>query len=143
VVALAPDQHKTCGMRARVLNGGATYKAPWTAGPRAAAEIKEAATWYRRAAMAAHTPAGKQIYEERASECDEFADPLLVEQAAKAAKARAAAKAEAAEALMVAEAKAAAAAEELLAEEEKEKTQAASTKSKSKQSKTKKGKGKR
>ena len=116
-------------------------EAQWSAGPRTAAEIKEAATWYQRTAMVARTPQDKLRYEQFARACDEVADPLLAEEEAKASKARAAADAEAAEALKVAEAKAAAAAEELLAEEEKEK-QAASTKaSKAKQGKGKKVKG--
>ena len=109
---------------------------------RGAAEIKEAATWYRRAAMVAATPADKLRYEQLAQDCDEFADLLLAEEDAEAAKARAAAKAEEAKALKVAEAKAAAAAEELLAEEEQEK-QAASTKAGKATPKGKKGKGRR
>ena len=159
VVALAPDDINVCTMRARVLSGEALSKAPWNVGMRTAAEIKEAATWYRRGAMVAHTPADKQRHEQHALRCDEFADPLLAEEAAEAAKARAAAKAEAskaraaseaeaAEALKVAEAKATAAAEELLAEEEQEKHiekqhqrhQASTKAGKSKQSKGKKGK---
>ena len=145
VAALSPDRHESCGMRARVLSGDALSKAYWTAGPRTAAEIKEAASWYRRGAMVAHTPADEQRHERLARRCDEYADPLLAEEEVEAAKARAAAEAEAAEALKVAEAKAAAAAEELLAEEEEEKTQAAaSTKvGKAKPDKGKKGKGKR
>ena len=152
VVAAAPNRHETCSMRARVLSGDALGKAPWNVGPRTATEIKEAATWYRRAARGTLTPAGKQLYERAASHFDEFADPLLAKEEAEAAKARAAAEAEAAkvraakqaeamEALKVAEAKAAAAAEELLAEEEKEKEQA-STKG-GKALKGKKGKGMR
>ena len=150
VAALAPDDAVACATRARVLSGGALIKPNWNAGPRAAAEVKEAATWYRRAAKT--TRAGKQIYEQLASKCDEYADPLLAEEEAEAAKARAAAEAEAAEAraaaeaeaaeaLKVAEAKAAAVAEELLAEEKQEK-QAASTKAgKATQVKGKKSKG--
>ena len=130
-------------MRAYVLGGDALGKATWNAGPRTTAEIKETATWYRRAAMLTLTPAVKLLYERVASLCNEFADPLLAKEEAEAAKARAAAEAEAAEARKVAEAKACAAAEELLADEENEK-QAASTKAaKAKQSKGKKGKGKR
>ena len=154
VVAVAPDKHKTRAMRAHVLMGGALYKVTWNAGPRMAAEIKEAATWYRRAAMAARMPMGKQLYEQSASELDEIADPLLAKEEAEAAKARAAAEAEAAkaraaaeveaaEAMKVAEAKAAAAAEELLAEEENEKEQASTKAGKTKQGKGNKGKGKR
>jgi len=155
VVALEPDEAVSCAMRARILLGGdALYKAPWNVGLRTAAEVKEAATWYRRAAIVAYTPADKWRFEQHASQIDEFADPLLAEEEAEAAKvraaaeaeaaeARAAAKAEAAQALKVAEAKAAAAAEELLAEEEKEKMQATTKAGKAKQSKGKKGKGRR
>ena len=150
VVAVEPDTPNTCAMRGLVLSacrdGGVQWVSPpWNVGPRTAAEIKEAATWYRRASKLALTPADRQKHEKSASRCDAVADPLLAEEEAEAAKARAAAKAEAAEALKVAEAKAAAAAEELLAEEEKEKQQqAASTKGgKAKQGKGKKGKGKR
>ena len=155
MVALAPGGHMQCGMRARVLCGGAISKAHWNVGPRTAAEIKEAATWYRRAARVSHTPADKQRHQ-LASQCDEYADPLLAKEEAEAAvaraaaeteaeRARAAAEAEAAEALKVAEAKAKAAAEELLADEEKAKQQAtaSTTVGKAKQGKGKKGKGKR
>ena len=143
VVAVAPEEPHPCCMRARVLIGDALSKADWNAGPRTAAEIKEGASWYRRAAQTTLIPADTLPYERTASHCDEVADPLLAEEEAEASKARAAAAAEEAEALKVAEAKAAAAAEELLAEEEEEK-QAASTKvAKAKQAKGKKGKGKR
>jgi len=150
VVALASDEALACAMRGRealacamrgrVLMGAALYEAQWNASPRTAAEIKEAATWFRRAAMVAHTPAVKQRHEEHASLCDEYAGPLLAEEDAEAAKARAAAAAEEAEALKVAEAKATAAADELLAEEEKEKQRAAAS---SKADQTKQGKGKK
>ena len=161
VVALAPDRHQPCAMRACVLVGDTFSKphwkegAHWNVGPRTAAEVKEAATWYRRAAMLTRSPAGKLRCDRIARHCDEYADPLLAKEAAEAAKAhaaaeaeaaaaRAAAEAEAAEALKVAEAKATAAAEELLAEEEKEKQQAAKkTASKTKEGKGKKGKGRR
>jgi len=154
-VAVAPDEDMPCVMWARVLSGDALSKAPWNAGPRTAAEIKEAATWYRRAAMLTSAPSRKKRYDNLATQCDEFADPLLVEQEAEAAaaraaaeaeaaKARAAAEAEEAKAMKVAEAKAAAAAEELLAEEVKEKQQAANkTAGKAKEGKGKKGKGRR
>ena len=149
VVAVTPDHHKASALRARVLSGDALEKASWHAGPRTATEIKEVATWYRRAAKVTPAPSGKLLYERLASHFDEFADPLLAKEEAEAAtartaaeaeaaKARAAAKAEAVEALKVAEAAAAAAAEELLAEEEKEKQQAST---KAKQVKGKKGKG--
>ena len=143
VVAVAPDSNDACAMRARVLCGGALFKAPWNAGPRTAAEIKEAAAWYRRAAMLTRTPATKLRFDNEARQCDEYADPLLAKEEAEAEKARAAAEAEAAKALKLAEAKAAAAADELLAEEEKEKQQASTKAGKAKQGKGKKEKGKR
>ena len=148
VVALAQGLGGAYGMRARVLCGDALSKAPWNAGPRTAAEIKEAASWFRRAAEATGAtliPSAKLRCEQQASACDEYADPLLAEEEAEAAKVRAAEKAEAAEALKAAETKAAAAAEELLAEEDEEKqVAAASTKGgKAKQGKGKKGKGRR
>ena len=143
VVAVAPDRHMPYTMRARVLSGDAVFgNAHWNAGPRTAAEIKEAATWYRRAAMLTPGPSGKLRYDKLASKCDEFADPLLVEQEAETAAARAAAEAAAAEALKEAEAKATAAAEELLAEEVKAEQQASAKASKTK-GKGKKGHGKR
>jgi len=151
VVALAPDQDQPCAMLARVLSGDS--RLPRSVGPRAAAEIKEAATWYRRAARVTRIPADKLRYDDLARNCDEIADPLLAKEEAEAAKARAAAEAEAAkaraateaeaaEAMKVAEAKAATAAEELLAEEEKEKQQVSTKAGKAKQRKGKKDKGK-
>jgi len=154
VVAVAPEAVAACGMRAFVLCGS-LGKAPWNVGPRAAAEIKEAATWYRRAAMVSSIRADKLRSEDLARKCDDLADPLLAEEEAEAAaarvaaeveaaKARAAAEVEAEAARKVAEAKATAAAEELLAEEEKEKQKGGSTKpGKTKQGKGKKGKGTR
>jgi len=143
VATLAPDKPQSCCMRASVLSGGAHFKASWNVGPRTAAEIKDAAAWYRRSAMVAHTPVDKHRFEQHALRCDEFADPLLAEEEAEAAKVRAAAEAEEAEALEVAEANAAAAAEELLAEEEKEKEQAEASTKAGKAPKGKKGKSRR
>jgi len=144
VVAVTPDGHQPCAMRALVLAGDTLGKAHWNAGPRTAAEIKEAATWYRRSVMVSRSSQDIQLrYEDRACRLDAVADPLLAEEEAEAAKARAAAKAEATEALKVAEAKATAAAEELLADEEKEKQQASTKAGKAKQGKGKKSKGKR
>ena len=133
-------------MRAFVLCGDALIDAPWNAGPRKAGEVKEAATWYRHAAMVAYAPAEKQRLEDLAHACDEFADPLLAWGKSLVAKAREAAKVKAKEALMVAEAKANAVAEELLAEEEKEKKQqldVSGKAGKAKHGKVKKGKSKR
>ena len=143
VVAASSDEPQPCAMRGRVLMGAALYEPQWNAGPRTAAEIKEAATWHRRTVMLAHTSQDKLLYEDLACRCDAVADPLLAEEEKEASKARAAAAAEEAEALKVAEAKAQSAAEELLAEEEKEKAQAAGTKPGKAKNKGKKGKGKR
>ena len=138
-----------------MLRGDALSTAPWNAGPRTAAEIKEAATWYWRGARVSLAPVDKQRCAQHASACDHYADPLLAAEKAEVEKARAATKAEAAEALKAAEekamlaraaaeAKALAAAEELLAEEAKEKQQAAASTTASKtKGKVKKGKGKR
>ena len=143
VVVASSDNSQPCAMRGRVLMGAALYEPQWNAGPRTAAEIKEAATWHRRTVMLAHTSQDKLLYEDLACRCDAVADPLLAEEEKEASKARAAAAAEEAEALKVAEAKAQSAAEELLAEEEKEKAQAAGTKPGKAKNKGKKGKGKR
>tara|TARA_B110001452_G_scaffold26754_1_gene20994 strand:+ start:1558 stop:2379 length:822 start_codon:yes stop_codon:yes gene_type:complete len=144
VVAIAPNDASAPKMRGCVLSGGAVFETSWNAGPRTAAEIKEAATWFRRAASVDYSQAARRHYEESASRCDAVADLMLAKEEAEAAKARATAKLEAAEALKVAEAKAKAAADELLAEEEKEKQKGASTKpGQTKQGKGKKGKGKR
>ena len=140
---MAPDSPDACAMRARVLSGDAIFHdTKWNVGPRTAAEIKEAATWYRHAAKQAYCPADALIDERNASACDAVAGPLLAEEEREAAEARVAAEAVAAEALKVAEAKATAAAEQLLDEEEKEK-QAASSKPSKAKGKGKKGKGKR
>ena len=154
VLASVLDDAYTCAMRARVLSGDALSKAAWNVGPRTAAEVKEAATWYRRAARVTSVPVDTQRDERLATRCDAVADPLLAKEdaeaakarvgaEAEAAKARAEAEAEAAEVRKVAEAKATAAADELLAEEEKEKQQASTKAGKTKQGKGKKGKGKR
>ena len=145
VVAITPDDYGACSFRACVLSGCAVVENhTWDVGPRTAAEIKEAVTWFHRAARTVGTSAMKLRFEDYARRCDKVASPLLAEEEAEAAKARAAAEVAAADALAAAEAKAKVAADELLAEEEKEKTQTASnTASKAKQGKGKKGKGKR
>jgi len=143
VVALVPDQASPCEMRAHVLVGSNSF---WDVGARTSEETKEAATWFRRAAMVTRTPAAKAIHEQNADRCEGLAERRLAEEEAEAAKARVsreAAEAETAEALKVAEAKAAAAAEELLAEEEKEMQAASAKASKAKQGKGNKGKSNR
>ena len=99
VVALTPDDDYACSMRASVLAGGIVWEAPWNAGPRTAAEIKEAASWNHRAARVAGLPVDEWRFEQLAQDCDAFADLLLVNEEAEAAKVRAAAEVEAAEAM--------------------------------------------
>ena len=139
VVAVAPDGIQPCSMRGFVLSCRYGLSAGlWNVEPRTAAEIKEAATWYRHAAR----ESSKELFETWASQCDKIAGQLLTKEEIDAASARAAEEIEAEKARVAAEAKAKAAAEELLAEEEKEKQQAVSntTGGKAKQGKGKKGK---
>ena len=144
VVAITPDEYSACSFRACVLSGCAVVENhTWDVGPRTAAEIKEAVTWFQRAARAVETSAVRLRYEDYARRCDKAAARLLAEEEVEAAKARAAAEVAAADALAAAEAKAKVAADELLAEEETEKKQASTKAGKMKQVKGKKGKGKR
>ena len=144
VVAFAPGTSHACSMRAHMLSGDALFKVPWNAaGPRTAAEIKEAATWFRRSARAALAPGETLFCEDCARHCDAVADPLLAKEEAEEAAALRAAEIKVAKAREAAEAKATAAAEELLAEEEKDKEQSAKKKAGQAKGKGKKGKGKR
>jgi len=133
VVAAAPDYTNACMVRAGALAAlypSCSFQDHLIPGPRTAAELKEAATWFRRAEKSG---SGTRSLEVCASECDCRADGML---------------AEAAEALdatrRAAEDKANAAAEELLAEEEKEKEKTQTqTVAGTTVSKTKQGKGKK
>jgi len=92
VVALAPDKIQPCSMRACVLSGDAVFcDGHWNVGPRTAAEIKEAASCYRRAAILAFAPAFKLGFERAARQCDEAADKLQAKEKAEVDKACAAA----------------------------------------------------
>ena len=137
VVAAAPDYTNACMVRAGALAAlypSCSFQDHLIPGPRTAAELKEAATWFRRAEKSG---SGTRSLEVCASECDCLADGMLAE----AAGALDAAESEAAATRKAAEDKANAAAEELLAEEEKEKektqtqTAAGATVSKTKQGK--------
>ena len=66
VVRAAPDDGSANAMRAQVLCGRCVG---WKAGPRSAAELKEAATHYDRAAAMHPAPAGKAHYAGHAAEC--------------------------------------------------------------------------
>ena len=144
VVALVPDTSLACVMRATVLSRGTGWSQLDDPETRTALELKEAASWWRRAARATREPATTSLeYEARATFLDKHADRLLAKAEAEAKKARATAEVEAAATRKAAEEKADAAAEELLAEEEKEKQQKSTKAGKAKPGKGKKGKGKR
>ena len=66
VVRAAPDNGEAIEMRGRVLRGG---DSPWEAGPRSAAELKEAATHYERAAALCPAPAVKAELADLAAWC--------------------------------------------------------------------------
>ena len=63
---MAPDDDAAHQMRAHVLGG--TYDA-WELGPRSAAELREAATHYERAAALASAPAAKAEFTDFAEWC--------------------------------------------------------------------------
>ena len=60
VVTAAPDYGRANEMRAIVLEG--QHGASWGAGPRSAAELREAATHYERASALHPAPAGKAAF---------------------------------------------------------------------------------
>ena len=66
VVRVLPGNDAANQMRAVVLRGRC---AAWGAGPRSAAELREAATHFERAAALHTAPAGKAALEERAAWC--------------------------------------------------------------------------
>ena len=106
VVAAATDEARpACWMRARVPSGDAVSHACWDAGPRTAAEVTEAATWYHRATRINASIGGPRgdtsLDETNARRCDKAASRMLAGEEAQAA----AAKAEAADALKMAEAR--------------------------------------
>eukprot|EP00964_Phaeocystis_antarctica_P013866 scaffold7608_cov62-Phaeocystis_antarctica.AAC.1 len=73
VVRVAPDEALANAMRAMVLSvmcGG------WEVGPRSAAELKEAAAHFERAAALHHAPAGKANLTGHAARCHRLADAI-------------------------------------------------------------------
>ena len=75
VVRAAPDDVQASQMRAMVLSG---YRVggSWEVGPRSAAELKEAAMHYDRAATLCHAPAGKAQLTGRADWCHRQAEVM-------------------------------------------------------------------
>ena len=71
VVRVAPDYGQANQMRAGVLSG---MTGAWEAGPRSAAELKEAATHYDRTAVLCPAPAGRAEFTEFADICRRLAE---------------------------------------------------------------------
>ena len=74
VVRAKPDDEVANRMRARVLWGQIPA---WEAGPRSAAELREAATHWERAAALSHAPAAKADFEDAAEQCRRDAEAML------------------------------------------------------------------
>lgn len=70
VVRAAPDDAEAQQMRAIVLTG---RNPAWEAGPRSAAELREAATHYERAAALCPAPFGKANFARNADLCRRWA----------------------------------------------------------------------
>ena len=66
VVRAAPDDSQARQMRALVLRG---LRVAWEAGPRSAAELREAVAHYDRAAALCPAPAMKELFNEDAAVC--------------------------------------------------------------------------
>ena len=73
VVLAAPDDEGTHDMRAEVMCG---QNAAWVAGPRSAAELREAATHFERTAALCSAPAMKADLAVRADRCRRWADAV-------------------------------------------------------------------
>ena len=73
VVRAAPDDLGANEMRSTVLSG---QDDAWDAGPRSAAELREAATHFERAAALCPAPVGKAGLADCAQECRRRADAM-------------------------------------------------------------------
>ena len=73
VVRAAPDDATANKMRAVVLTGACPA---WEAGPRSAAELREAAAHYDRAAALSSAPAVKAEYADMAARCRTMAEDI-------------------------------------------------------------------
>ena len=73
VVRAAPDDMQANQMRANALGGMCGV---WERGPRSAAELKEAAAHFERAAALHHAPAGKANLTGHAARCHRLADAM-------------------------------------------------------------------
>ena len=66
VLRAVPNETRAHSMRAMALSG---FSAAWEAGPRSAAELKEAATHFERAGALINAPAAKAQYASLADRC--------------------------------------------------------------------------
>jgi len=73
VVRAAPDEVETNRMRAVVLRG---LSRAWEVGPRSAAELREAAAHFERAAALNPAPAGKAAHADEAAWCRNEAEVM-------------------------------------------------------------------
>ena len=74
VVRAAPNAESAIDMRAYVLSG--VLDGAWEAGPRSAAELKEAAAHFDRSAALCDAPAGKAQFARRADHCRSRAEVM-------------------------------------------------------------------
>ena len=75
-VRAAPNEAIVLSMRADVLSGRCCGSGAWEAGPRSAAELKEAATHYERAAALFYAPAAKAFHVSIAASCRSRAEAM-------------------------------------------------------------------
>ena len=73
VVRAAPNHVAANGMRASILRGACCA---WEAGPRSAAELKEAATHFEQAAALSPAPGLKAVLAENAANCRSLAEAM-------------------------------------------------------------------
>ena len=79
VLRAAPNANAALGMRAMVLSGrGARDGGAWEAGPRSAAELKEAATLFDRSAALCDAPVWKTMLSRLADWCRSKAMAMLL-----------------------------------------------------------------
>ena len=76
VVRAAPDDAESNQMRALVLSGIAGMGDIWEVGPRSAAELREAANHFERAAALHPAPAAKAEFAEKTAQCRSQAEAM-------------------------------------------------------------------
>ena len=76
VLRAAPNNQVANTMRAEVLSGLSGLRGAWEAGPRSAAELREAATHYDRAAALCYAPAQKAALAGYVTQCHRQAEAM-------------------------------------------------------------------